>query len=140
MLPSKPLASFALRADDLQRALSGQIVEAAGEGGDAEGRVARNHRDRDRLRRFKKLQFDVEAFLLEVALLDGKEEPAGGDEAQHGHGDFLLRQRRRGAERRDKARQPRAWCSLKTSASVSTLYELRFVEFEPAQNEKLARY
>src|SRR6201985_3828022 len=70
-------------ADHFQRALAGEIVEARGEGGDAEVDVARGGRNRDRLRRIEEFQLDIEAGVAEVALVLRDEDRRRRRQAQY---------------------------------------------------------
>ncbi len=67
-----PFVAFLLvqaAADDFQRALFGQVEEAAGQRGDADIDVARNRRGGDRLGGFEEAERQVDAFVAEIAAL-----------------------------------------------------------------------
>ena len=65
---------LALGRDDLQLALTGEVVEATGEGGDAVVHVAGHDSHRNGLRRLEIFQVDLDALILEVAALDGEDQ------------------------------------------------------------------
>ena len=69
-------------ADGLDRALAGKVDETAGDARDGEIRVARGHRNRGRRGGLEEPEFDVQAFLLEIAPFEGDEAGAVRGEAQ----------------------------------------------------------
>ena len=94
-LVARPLG--ALRRDHLQPALGGEIVEARGEGGHAEVGVARHDGERRLGRGGEVLDREVEARLLEPALLERDEDrPRRGQPQQRDRrlGEVLARARR----------------------------------------------
>ena len=60
-----------LGADDLERALAGEVIETSTEAGGTEIDIARDHGDGVRHRRIEEHDLGVEPFGREVAFLDG---------------------------------------------------------------------
>src|SRR5437763_4128219 len=67
----------ALAGDDRDRALSGEIKQAARERGDADIDIARGGRHGDRLRRVEKLQLDIDSGVAKVTAIGGDKKVAG---------------------------------------------------------------